>query len=278
MQIPDPLPREVLLVAHSIFQLCGEACITGSAPLTKLFYDHATGIKKQQNFCNLDLILKNIRSNDVDIFAPLSPGRLADSRKLDSQGITTNSMERAQIAETRSQCINFYHPEFSFDAFEEFLFIQHGYRIINHKTIFVHPHSIDEETHWNWSGATSGIARIHNFGLCHPSKQFNLQLILVDSYPPPNQDWLTFITNNFDISIVKAGVHIEHLDSLGKLIFPDKLLNQIISGSFTYFVRPGVPYKEMLQRIFKYTKRGFKLNNMCFHQDCSPSHKQAMMF
>ena len=278
MEIPDPLPREVLLVAHSIFHLCGEACIAGSAPLTKHFYNVAKTQPNKQPSPALHVILKNIRSNDVDIFAPLSPQRLADSRRLDNQGVTNNSMSNLQIAEIRSQHINFHHPEFSFEAFEEFLFLRYGYQINNHKATLIQPYSIDEETYWPLSAATSaGLARIHNFGISHHSKQFNMQLILIDGYPPPNQDWLTFVTKHFDISIVRVGVEIQHLESLGTLIFPGNLLSQITSGSFACVVRPCVSFKEILTRILKYTKRGFNLQNFSFHPDCSATHREAIM-
>ena len=279
MQMSDPLPREVLLVANSIFQLCGEACITGSAPLTKHFYNVWKGSKGNKLSPPVAFILKNNKNNDVDIFAPFSPQRLADSRKFDKLGITNGSMTPLEIAQTRSQYINFQHPKFSFQTFMEFLLNEHGYRVLNHKPTFIDPYSIDERNYWPWSGATSaGIAEIHNFDLFVKSKQFRMQLILVDSYPPPNQDWLTFITTNFDIDIVKGGVEIQNLDSLGTLLFSPKLICQISSGTFNYVVMPFVTFKQMLKRIYKCTNRGFKLGNLTFHPNCSSAFKRAIMF
>ena len=79
-QFKDPLPIEALKFGNVVHQLCGEACIAGSAPLAKYFYNLSQQNDSEQLGQPLQKILNNIDCNDVDVFAPLFPRKLAKGR------------------------------------------------------------------------------------------------------------------------------------------------------------------------------------------------------
>ena len=269
----DPLPMQALLVGHLIHELCGEACITGSSPLTKYFWNL---VNKQKSKLSLShqIIITKISSNDIDIFAPMNPRKLAHSRQLDEVGITEGNMQPAELRTIRNQMMLTSEKEFSFQDFDELLFQHHGYIITNHTSKDFDHFGIGENQYFPWNeGAHAGIRCIHNFKLSCLEEDMNFQLILIDAFPLPGETWHHFVTKRFDINIVTGHVEIGDVNTLGKLSFHPTVLDAIDNGVISYAIKPCVCIKTILKRIFKYKQRGFRLIKLSFHSECNKENQ-----
>ena len=117
MNTADPLPTEALLAGHAVLELCGEACLTGSAPLTKYFWNLSRETPTEKLPPAVKIIFDNIKSNDIDTFAPFCPTKLADSRAEDKIGITKSYSNDADLVRLRKNLLDPEYDEFSFTVF-----------------------------------------------------------------------------------------------------------------------------------------------------------------
>ena len=270
----DPLPTHALLVGHLIHKLCGEACITGSSPLTKYFWNLLKGNGKLSS--NHQTIMKRIGSNDVDIFAPMNPTNLAKSRQLDEKKLA--HMDKMELRKSRSRLISLSDKDFSFQDCDELLFQHCGYLITNHNSKEYDDFGIGDANYFPWNEAASaGIRCTHNFKLACTDTDVTFQLILIDAYPLPGETWHRFVTKRFDINIVTGYVEIKNDKSLGKLHFDSATLDLINCGLFHYVIKPCVPVKTIMKRISKYQNRGFRLVKLSFHSDCNKENKSLVL-
>ena len=136
---------------------------------------------------------------------------------------------------------------------------------------------VGDESYYSWNHAAAvGIRCIHNFKL-RELPHHNLQLILVDNLPHPDETWHHFITKRFDINIVRGTAEIGNTNSLGNLTFGKGPLSSINLAAFTYTINPTVSFNTTLNRILKCTKRGFRLLKISFHSKISPANKRCIV-
>ena len=271
-QFKDPLPIEALKFGNVVHQLCGEACIAGSAPLAKYFYNLSQQNDSEQLGQPLQKILNNIDCNDVDVFAPLFPRKLAKGRA----STTFHKLSRSQQA--RYLDSRHTHPKqnptkiFTLMKCELGLW-EHGLEMcdVQQKMFDQKGFCMDQCNIWN-EAVNLGIRHIFNFKLryCINKQPCNvqMQLILLDGHPRQGQSWQDFITGSFDIDIVRGTAKIDDITALGQLDFEPYILDKIHSGVFTYNIRNCIDLDTLVSRIQKYLKRGFQLDNLEFADDC----------
>ena len=256
MNIPDPLPKAVLLVGHGPHNVCGEVCVTGSAPAMKHFWKLA---RKKESLEKLSVrskvILQKVKSNDIDIFAPMHPTKIMNCRAQDGRGMTNSVMKDVGVAKARKLLLNEMHEELNFTVFWGAMMENYGFIIASHtERRFDELGTCEDSSYFAWNEAASvGIRCMHNFkieGLRH----INIQLMLVDNLPNPGETWHRFITKRFDINIVRGMAEVGRIADLGELFFNEEVFQNINAGCFNFMIRPTMSFKGTLKQTFKHTK------------------------
>ena len=272
-EINDPLPIEALQFGNVLHELCGEACIAGSAPLAKYFHNLRQQNDAEELSETLQKILSSIDSNDVDVFAPLFPRKLAKKRA------SKNFHKMSRKQQARYLESRFTYPNRDPTKVCTLLKCELGLwevglemHDINQKAFDEQGVSRDQCSLWN-EAVNIGIRHIHNFKLRYSKDKkpcnVQMQLILLDGLPPQEQSWEDYITESFDIDIVKGTAKIDDINDLGTLNFKPHLLEKIRRGVFSYNIRNCIDLDTLVSRIQKYLKRGFQLDNLEFANDCS---------
>ena len=225
----DPVPIEVLNFASVVHELCGEACLTGSAPLTKHFYNIQKGSSAAKLTPAEKKILPRIKSTDIDVFAPFSPSRLAKQRSLacfDNLSVR----QRAVYLSSSAGDPDVRMGHFTLCECEYLLWKRYGLEVCNVEQKVFTEVGIWLNNHGIWNqAANAGIRNIYNFKLKYTKDQdregkilpCEVQLILVDAFPKQGQTWHEFTTDKFDIDIVKGSITIDEPSTLGKVLFEE---------------------------------------------------------
>ena len=275
--LKDPLPTEALQFARIVYEVCGEACLSGSAPLTKhllnLFQENCSG--------GLSGVIDRCKSNDIDIFAPMYPARLERSRELERRGIITPNMSDSELAKARYHFIPKENNQFNLHTCLVMLLLRHGVGTCEINVRELNRLGIEHDCYGAWSDATSfGVNSIIDLKLIKKDGAIldaSIQLILIDAYPRPLQEWHKFVTDRFDINIARGIARIDCASRLGQLVFDENDLRSLEDGKFTFVIRNCVPFKVVLRRIQKYRKKGFMLEKLCFSKSCSAEYREHIV-
>ena len=277
----DPLPIEAMQFANIVHELCGEACLAGSAPLAKYFYNLKHSAPQAVNTCGIQRILDNIDSNDIDIFAPFCPMRLAKQRSHDSFDRLTPREKHCYLRFSFVSEKNCVFGNFMLSDCGYLLWKRHRLQAcdIKQRDFTEIGDWFENYNIWN-DAAKVGIRKMCNFKLRRingEALEANLQLILVDGHPKQGEEWHHFITSKFDIDIVKGIARIDRGDRLGELVFEEAVFDALREGRFSYTIRNCIDCKTILQRVNKCVDRGFVLASFGFDDSCSPDYRRHIM-
>jgi len=212
-----PIPKLIQRACHEIVKEFGHGVVTGSAPLTQYFSEL---IKKSSISDKMQgVALKAIRNSDVDLFLHANPMRYkqdhARYHKLNPQywhQLSRFCAERIQRPETMAIKPLNNHDRWchlNLENVADTLYHRFGIRLVVKKiddfdlnSPFVQP------GYQSWDMAVlKGIKRIYTIEV-HDRRECPvgcpLQVILVDSYPLPNEAWADFITSQFDVDVAKG--------------------------------------------------------------------------
>ena len=163
----DPLPIEALQIANVVHELCGEACLAGSAPLAKHFHNIKAEGNTLQHNPTIQKILKKITSNDVDIFAPMFPARLAKVRA-SSNTHKLSHQQKAMFFRFDDEDNEENHVAFELAQCETLLGKRYGLQMCDAKQSIYSELGVSYGEYSFWNEALNlGIRNIFNFKLKH---------------------------------------------------------------------------------------------------------------
>ena len=259
----NPLPLEALQFAHAAYLTCGYCCVAGSAPLAQVLVNLKDSMKGQQMSKGLSSVCSHIGSKDIDVFVPAFPNRLDIDRRLCRLSRGPDRFDE------RARIVKYYAPHpVDVEGILQTALSKYG---ISAEEVF----ELDE-TYKDWKAyCRIGPFRwvIYKLSKDGIELQKPVQLIICDTFPMDNDTWEEHVIKSFDINVVKCVAKVDEETHLGAIQSSPALLQDISQGEFEFEVQPCRTFIQLLTRMQKYIKRGFKVKSIVFHSDCTKDYE-----
>lgn len=258
-----PLPTEVLTLLQIVQEIAGFATISGSAPLSEFLYQMGLCEGCQTTIALDQLNRDPWTANDIDIFVPQYPARVANV--YGHRGKATTDMLYGGFPKYRNDVL--------YPTFAELLDTQILPRLnVNFSSYVLTPFERRSGTNrpLQYRGAfAETIQLIRELELQTKNNRTLKVQFIATSYEPedPNVPWSTVIPQTFDIDIIKTTVTpaSQHAPTSNHYLPPTIDFIDLTAwyslqhASMVATFRPLEDFHIFLKRIKKYRKRGFDL-------------------